>query len=139
MCRPAFAPHRLEAVITPVDSRVLAEWCLAELPRRWRHVQLTKSFTGAEVNIRILEAHARAQKQLVENLNQQIQTQMAVLAANQASVGAAVSKMAETQEQQGLFESVKRIFDLIGITGGGNSGAIDAAQAMVDYQKETVD
>jgi hypothetical protein len=100
---------------------------------------LTKSFTGAEVNIRILEAHARAQKQLVENLNQQIQTQMAVLAANQASVGAAVSRMAETQEQQGLFESVKRIFDPIGITGGGNSGAIDAAQAMVDYQKETVD
>jgi hypothetical protein len=100
---------------------------------------LTKSFTGAEVNIRILEAHAKAQKQLVENLNQQIQAQMALLAANQASVGAAVTNLAETQEQQGLFESVKRIFDPIGITGGGNQGAIDAAEAMVAYQKETVD
>jgi hypothetical protein len=100
---------------------------------------LAKSFTGAEVNIRILEAHAHAQKTLVENLNQQIQTQIAVLAANQASVGEAVSKMAQTEEEQGLFESVKRIFDPIGLTGGGNQGAIDAAQAMVDYQKETVD
>jgi uncharacterized coiled-coil protein SlyX len=100
---------------------------------------LTKGFTGAEVNIRILEAHAKAQKQLVENLNQQVQVQMGVLAANQASVGAAVSKLASTQEQQGVFESVKRIFDPIGLTGGGNDGAIDAAQAMVDYQKETVD
>jgi len=100
---------------------------------------LTKSFTGAEVNIRILEAHAKAQKQLVENLNQQIEVQVAVLAANQASVGEAVSKLATTQEQQGLFESVKRIFDPLKLTGGGNEGAIDAAQAMVDYQKETVD
>jgi hypothetical protein len=100
---------------------------------------LTKSFTGAEVNIRILEAHAKAQKQLVENLNAEIQAQMALLAANQASVGAAVSNLAQTQEQQGLFESVKRIFDPIGITGGGNQGAIDAAEAMVSYQKETVD
>jgi hypothetical protein len=100
---------------------------------------LTKSFTGAEVNIRILEAHAKGQKELVDKLNQQIQVQMAVLAANQESVGAAVGKLAKTQESQGLFESVKRIFDPIGLTGGGNQGAIDAAQAMVDYQKETVD
>jgi hypothetical protein len=100
---------------------------------------LAKSFTGAEINIRILEAHARAQKTLVENLNQQIQTQMGILAANQESVAEAVQKLAQTQEDQGLFESVKRIFDPIGITGGGNQGAIDAAQAMVDYQKETVD
>ena len=100
---------------------------------------LTKSFTGAEINIRILEAHAKGQKELVDNLNQQIQVHMAVLAANQESVGAAVSKLAKTQESQGLFESVKRIFDPIGLTGGGNQGAIDAAQAMVDYQKETVD
>jgi hypothetical protein len=100
---------------------------------------LTTSFTGAEVNIRILEAHAKAQKQLVDNLNQQVQVQVAVLAANQASVGEAVTKLATTQEQQGLFESVKRIFDPLRLTGGGNEGAIDAAQAMVDYQKETVD
>ena len=100
---------------------------------------LTTSFTGAEVNIRILEAHAKAQKQLVNNLNQQVQMQVAVLAANQASVGEAVTKLATTQEQQGLFESVKRIFDPLQLTGGGNEGAIDAAQAMVDYQKETVD
>ena len=37
---------------------------------------LTKSFVGAEVNIRILESNAIAQKNLVDKLNQQIQTQM---------------------------------------------------------------
>ena len=33
------ASPKLEAVITAADSRVLAERYLAELPRRWRHVQ----------------------------------------------------------------------------------------------------
>jgi hypothetical protein len=33
------ASHRLGAVITTADSRILAERYLAELPQRWRHVQ----------------------------------------------------------------------------------------------------
>lgn len=37
---------------------------------------LTKSFVGAEVNIRILESNAIAQKNLVDQINQQVQTQM---------------------------------------------------------------
>lgn len=100
---------------------------------------LTKSFTGAEVNIRILEANARAQKQIVENLNQQIQIQMSVLAAKQQSVADAVTNLASSEQQQGLFDTVKRIFDPIGITGGASTGAVDAARAMVDYEKETLD
>ena len=44
---------------------------------------LTKSFVGAEVNIRILEANANAQKNLVDKLNQQIQAQMGLLASNE--------------------------------------------------------
>ena len=44
---------------------------------------LTKSFVGAEVNIRILEANAIAQKNLVDKINQQIQTQMGLLASNE--------------------------------------------------------
>jgi hypothetical protein len=100
---------------------------------------LTKSFTGAEINIRILEANAKAQKQIVDNLNQQIQVQMSVLAANQQSVADAVTSLASSEQQQGLFDTVKRIFDPIGITGSANTGAVDAAQAMVDYEKETLD
>jgi hypothetical protein len=132
------APHQIDDAWLVEHDWILNRAILDDSFRRGLDY-LTKSFTGAEVNIRILEAHAKAQKQLVENLNQQIQAQMAVLAANQASVGTAVSNLAETEEQQGLFESVKRIFDPIGITGGGNQGAIDAAEAMVAYQKETVD
>jgi hypothetical protein len=100
---------------------------------------LCKSFVGAEVNIRILESNAIAQKNLVDKINQQIQIQMEVLSSNEQAVQTAVQGMANTQQQQGIFNTVKRIFDPIGITGGADSGAVDAAQAMVDYAKQTLD
>ena len=100
---------------------------------------LTKSFVGAEINIRILEANAIAQKNLVDKLNQQIQIQMGVLSSNERSVQEAVQGLASTQQQQGIFNTVKRFFDPLGITGGADSGAVDAAQAMVDYARQTLD
>jgi hypothetical protein len=100
---------------------------------------LTKSFVGAEVNIRILEANAEAQKNLVDRINQQIQTQMGVLATNEQAVRGAVEGLAGSEKEQGIFNTVKRIFDPIGITGGADTGAVDAAQAMVDYAKQTLD
>jgi hypothetical protein len=100
---------------------------------------LTKSFVGAEVNIRILEANAIAQKNVVDRINQQIRTQAEVLASNERSVQEAVEGLASSEEQLGIFNTVKRIFDPIGITGGGDTGAVDAAQAMVDYAKQTLD
>src|SRR5207247_3104386 len=75
---------------------------------------LTKSFVGAEVNIRILEANAIAQKNLVDQINQQIQTQMGVLATNERSVQEAVQGLASSEQQQGIFNTIKRIFDPIG-------------------------
>jgi hypothetical protein len=100
---------------------------------------LTKSFVGAEVNIRILESNAIAQKNLVDRINQQIQTQMGLLSSNERSVQEAVQGLASTQEQQGIFNTVKRVFDPIGITGGADSGVVDARQAMVDYARQTLD
>jgi hypothetical protein len=100
---------------------------------------LTKSFVGAEINIRILESNAIAQKDLVDKINQQIQTQMGLLASNERSVQDAVEGLANAQQQQGIFSTVKRIFDPINITGSGDTGAVDAAQAMVDYAKQTLD
>jgi len=100
---------------------------------------LTKSFVGAEINIRILESNAVAQKNLVDQINQQIQVQMGVLATNERSVQEAVQGLASSEQQQGIFNTVKRIFDPIGITGGADTGAVDAAQAMVDYAKQTLD
>jgi hypothetical protein len=100
---------------------------------------VTKSFVGAEVNIRILESNAIGQKNLVDKINQQIQTQMGLLSSNERSVQEAVQGLASTQEQQGIFNTVKRIFDPIGITGGADSGVVDARQAMVDYARQTLD
>jgi len=100
---------------------------------------LTKSFVGAEVNIRVLENNAVGQKNLVDQINQQIQANMGVLAENERSVQAAVQGLASSEQQQGLFNTVKRVFDPIGITGSADTGAVDAAQAMLDYGKQTLD
>jgi len=100
---------------------------------------LTKSFVGAEINIRVLENNAIGQKNLVDQINQQIQVNMEVLAENERAVQAAVQGLASSEQQQGLFNTVKRIFDPIGITGSADTGAVDAAQAMLDYGKQTLD
>jgi hypothetical protein len=100
---------------------------------------LTDSFVGAEVNIRILEANATAQKAVVDKLNQQIQLQMEVLSMDEQSVQDAMEGLIRDKQQEGIFNTVKRIFDPIGITGKVDSGHVDAAQAMVDYTKEMLD
>ena len=100
---------------------------------------LTDSFVGAEVNIRILESNAIAQKELVDRLNQQIQAQMGVLARNERSVEEAVFGLASSEQQQGIFNTIKRFLDPLGITGGADTGAVDAAQVMLEYAKQMVD
>jgi hypothetical protein len=100
---------------------------------------LTKSFEGAEINIRILESNAEAQKAVVDSLNQQIRAQSQILDADQQAVLDAVRGLGSSEQQQGMFDIVKRIFDPIGITGSSDTGAVSAAQAMVDYAKETRD
>jgi hypothetical protein len=100
---------------------------------------LTKSFTGAEVNIKILQANAQAHKEVVDRLNQQLQLQLNILAANQRSLDEAIGGMIQSTQTQGELNFVKRIFDPIGITGDADTGAVDAAKLMVDYAKEAVD
>ena len=100
---------------------------------------LTKSFVGAEINIRILQSNADAQKALVDKLNQQLQVQLDVLSSNQRDVLNAVQNLAGSEQTEGILNTVKRIFDPIGITGKADTGQVSAAQTMVDYARETVD
>lgn len=100
---------------------------------------LTKSFTGAEINIRILESNANAQKALVDKLNQQLQVQLQILDSDQRDVLNAVQSLAGSQREEGILNTIKRVFDPIGITGTVDTGAKSAAQTMVDYARETVD
>jgi hypothetical protein len=100
---------------------------------------LTQSFVGAEVNIRILESNAQAQKALVDSIRQQLQVQVSVLDSNQRDVADAVQNLAQGQQTEGILNTVKRIFDPIGITGEADTGQVSAAQTMVDYARETVD
>lgn len=100
---------------------------------------LTKSFVGAEINIRILESNANAQKALVDKLNQQLQVQLQILDSDQRDVLNAVQSLAGSQREEGILNTIKRVFDPIGITGTADTGAKSAAQTMVDYARETVD
>jgi hypothetical protein len=99
---------------------------------------LTTSFVGAEINIKILEANATAHKHLVDKLGQQLQVQLDILAANQRSLDDAVGSMIQSERTEGALNFVKDIFDPINLTGDADTGAVDAAQAMVDYARETL-
>src|SRR5262249_24208635 len=96
------------------------------------------SFVGAEINIRILESNAIAQKQVVDRINQQIELQQQLLSRDESAVASAVKNLASSDQQKGLIDTVKRIFDPIGLTGQTDTGAVTAAQAMVDYAEETL-
>ncbi|MGY8679565.1 hypothetical protein Q2941_17470 [Bradyrhizobium sp. UFLA05-153] len=100
---------------------------------------LVKSFVGAEINIRILESNAQAQKAVIEALTQQIQAQNQVLTKDQQDVMNAIRGLGTAEQQQGMINIVSRIFDPINFTGQKDTGAVSAAQAMVDYVKETRD
>jgi hypothetical protein len=100
---------------------------------------LTQSFTGAELNIRILEDNAVAQQRVVQTLGQQIQAQQQILAKEQSDVLAAVQGLGAAKQQEGMLNFVKRIFDPLGLTGQADTGAADAAEAMVDYARDTQD
>ncbi|HAW51382.1 MAG TPA: hypothetical protein DCX54_03485, partial [Flavobacteriales bacterium] len=98
---------------------------------------LTKSFVGAEVNIRILENNAQLQKNIVDKLNQQIQLQTAILAMSQGDVENATRILAVSEVGEATINNIKRMLDPIGITGETDTGTQDAAQTMLDYAKET--
>jgi len=100
---------------------------------------LTMSFTGAEINIHILESNAKAQKALVDKLNQQLQVQLDILERDQRDVLNAVQSLSGSQREEGILNTIKRVFDPIGITGTADTGAKSAAQTMVDYAREQVD
>ena len=100
---------------------------------------LTKSFVGAELNIQILDNNAKAQKQIVDKLNQQIALQTQRLERDERKLADTVKNYADTQEVAGAVNSIKRIFDPLGITGKEGEGTLGARETMVDYLQETFD
>jgi hypothetical protein len=98
---------------------------------------LKDSFVGAEVNIRLLEANMLVHKNVVIAVKQQLQVQNALLDREELDVLEAVRDLGAGQRQQGMVDIVKRIFDPIGITGDADTGVVSAAEAMLDYAKET--
>jgi hypothetical protein len=132
------APHEID------DAWLMAhDWILQRviLDDSFRPAMryLTESLVGAETNIRILESNAQAQRQLVDALRQQIQTQVGLLTKDQQDVLDAVRNLGAGQQEQGMIDIVKRIFDPLGITGKADTGAVSAAQTMVDYAEDARD
>ena len=69
-------------------------------------------------------------------VKQQIQVQAAILQKDEQDLLEAVRDLGQSQQQQGIVDIVKRIFDPLGITGQADTGAVSAAQGMLDYAKE---
>jgi len=100
---------------------------------------LSKSFVGAEINIRILEDNAAAQKNLVNTLTQQLQTQGAVIGAGELAIKNAVEAAISAGQSNSILNAIKGIFDPAGITGQTDLGAATAAQTRLDYLKDQLD
>ena len=100
---------------------------------------LCNSFVGAEVNIRLLEANVLVHKNVVLAVKQELEVQAAILRRDEQDVLEAVRDLGQSQQQQGMVDIVKRIFDPIGITGTADTGVVSAAEGMLDYAKEARD
>jgi len=100
---------------------------------------LCDSFVGAEVNIRLLEANVLVHRNVVLAIKQEIEVEAAILRRDEQDVLEAVRDLGQSQQQQGIVDIVKRIFDPIGITGTADTGVVSAAEGMLDYAKETRD
>lgn len=127
------APHEID------DSWLIAhDWVLRRsiLDDSFRPAldYLTTSLVGAEITIGILLSNAQTQAGVVESLGQQLRAQVDLLQADQQAVLDSVRSLGAAQQGDGLFNTVKRLFfDPLGLTGDTDTGAVDAAQAMVDY------
>jgi hypothetical protein len=99
---------------------------------------LTKSFVGAELNIQILDNNAKAQKVVVDRITQQVQNQDTLLSVQARDLASAVNTVALQQGAQSATDTVKRIFDPLGLTGKADTG-VAAGQTLVDFMQETFD
>jgi len=98
---------------------------------------LSKSFVGAEINIRILDANVGQQRELVERQSQQIQLQNQVLSSALQDVKGAIQTSAAKSTQKGMFDTIKSVFDPLGLVKGDPTG-VEASQTIVDYAKDTL-
>lgn len=100
---------------------------------------LTKSFVGAELNIQLLENNVSAQKRVVDGVQQQVEAQIQVVERDQRSLENAVRSLSQAEQSEGMLNTVKRVFDPIGLTGKAEPGVANAAQEIVDFAQATVD
>lgn len=98
---------------------------------------LSKSFVGAEINIRILDANVGQQRELVERQSQQIQLQNQVFSSALQDVKGAIQTSAAKSAQKGMFDTIKSVFDPAGLIKGDPTG-VEASQTIVDYAKDTL-
>lgn len=100
---------------------------------------LTKSFVGAELNIKILETNAAAQKHVADEITNQLTAQMATLDRARKDWATKVDAQVGTQITEGFLTSVKKVFDPFELTGHKAIDTSEGMQTAVDFAQETVD
>lgn len=99
---------------------------------------LTKSFTGSELNLQILDNNAQAQRQVVDQIKAQVATQLSLVDAAQRQVSDSVQAQAGMQITEGFLKTVKNVFDPFKITGSDVTGTSEGMKTVAEYAQETL-
>jgi hypothetical protein len=100
---------------------------------------LTKSFVGDELNLQILDSHAKAQRQVVDDVKAQVAAQLSIVAAAQSDLSTKMDVKGGLEFAEGILGTVKHVFDPFQLTGSSVTGTKEGLDTVANYAQETLD
>jgi hypothetical protein len=99
---------------------------------------LSSNYTGENLTLQVLELSVQQQKNVVDNIAQQVQLAQGSL--NNATIGlqAAEDQSVSDQQKEEVGKFVKSFFDPLGIGQGGATTDGESERARVDFAKDTM-
>jgi hypothetical protein len=99
---------------------------------------LSSNYTGENLTLQVLELSVQQQKNVVDNIAQQVQLAQGSL--NNATIGlqAAEDQSVSDQQKDEVGKFVKSFFDPLGIGQGGATTDGESERARVDFAKDTM-
>jgi hypothetical protein len=100
---------------------------------------LTQSFVGDELNLQILDNNAQAQRQVVDAIKAQVETQISVVERAQRDLATKIDTKSGLELTEGILGTVKRVFDPFGLTGTAVTGTAQGMETVADFAQESLD
>ena len=98
---------------------------------------LTKSFTGSELGLQILDNNAQAQRQVVDAIKAQVAAQMAIVEGAQRDLTKKMDTKAGLEFTEGILGTIKSVFDPFKLTGPEVTGTSEGMKTVAEYAQET--